>query len=321
MLDALRERFQRHDRQALARLLSLAARGVNLEPFFSKLVSSAPSARVVAITGSGGVGKSTLIGRLLETIRLRGPTVAVLACDPESSVTGGALLGDRVRMPGRPEDDGVFIRSLAAASGHEAVAENLNGMIRLLTAFGFEVILIETAGAGQGDVAVRNLADVVVLLVQPETGDDLQWEKAGLLEVADLIVVQKADLPGAERVEAQLRGEMGMSPMAAPGILRVSAKTGEGIDDLWTAIAAISAKRTPDGGVPSDLLHLAQARMARWFAQAKMTPDPALTELTDSWKAQAIGEEQAIGELVRLFLAEKACGAASEDDPDWGRSR
>src|SRR5439155_613277 len=128
-----------------------------------------------------GVGKSTLIGKLIEHIRGQGQTVAVLACDPESPLTGGALLGDRFRMPHRPDDPGVFIRSLAATSGEGAVARHLPEMTRLLQAFGFDVILIETVGAGQGDTAIGALADVVVLLLQPETGDDLQWEKAGLL--------------------------------------------------------------------------------------------------------------------------------------------
>ena len=123
----------------------------------------------------------------------------MLACDPQSPLSGGALLGDRFRMPARPDDDGVFIRSLAAAGGHGALAEHLGALIRLLEAFGFDVVLIETVGAGQGDTVVRDLVDVLVLLLQPETGDDLQWEKAGLLEVADVMRIHKADLPGGAR--------------------------------------------------------------------------------------------------------------------------
>src|SRR5262245_31908878 len=190
MDDALLDRFRRGDRTALARLLSLAARGELLAP--GNLPSPGSPARVVAMTGSGGVGKSTLVGKLIEHIRKQNLKVAVLACDPQSPLTGGALLGDRFRMPTTP-DDGVFIRSLAALSGREALADHLEPMVRLVEAFGFDVILIETAGAGQGDVAARELADVVVLLLQPETGDDLQWEKAGVLEVADVIAIHKAD--------------------------------------------------------------------------------------------------------------------------------
>src|SRR5262249_59124141 len=112
---------------------------------------------------------------------------------------------------GGPKGAGVFIRSRAPPGGQGAVAPRLDAMTRLLEAFGFDLILIETVGAGQGDTAVRDLADVVVLLLQPETGDDLQWEKAGLLEVADVVVIHKADLPGAEQIEAQVRTILGLS--------------------------------------------------------------------------------------------------------------
>src|SRR5205814_7567785 len=129
---------------------------------------------------------------------------------PQSPLTGGALLGDRTRMGSRA-DDGVFIRSLATRPGSGAVAEHLELLIRITESFGFDVTFVETVGAGQGDTAVRALADVVVLLLQPESGDDLQWEKAGVLEVADLVVVHKADLPGAEQTAAQVKGALALS--------------------------------------------------------------------------------------------------------------
>jgi len=201
MLAPLLERFKSGDRLALARLLSLAARGERVEEILSSLGESKAPARVVAITGAGGVGKSTLTGKLIESVRASGKKVAVLACDPQSPLSGGALLGDRFRMPAHADDDGVFIRSLAAAGGQGAMASHLGAMIRLAESFGFDVVLVETVGAGQGDTAVRGLVDVLVLLLQPETGDDLQWEKAGLLEVADIVAIHKSDLPGADRVE------------------------------------------------------------------------------------------------------------------------
>ena len=142
-------------------------------------------------------------------------------------------------MPASPEDDGVFIRSLAAASGQGSVAANLPLMIHLLKAFGFDWVVIETVGAGQGDTGVRDLADVVVLLLQPETGDDLQWEKAGLLEVADIIVIHKADLPGAERTEAQIRDILGLSAGKSANVIGASSKSGKGIEELWQAIRTV----------------------------------------------------------------------------------
>ena len=201
--------------------------------------------RVVALTGSGGVGKSTLVGKLIEVLRPTSSTVAVLACDPQSPLTGGALLGDRFRMPSRPDDDGVFIRSLAAAPDAARSPSILPAMVRLLEAFGFDVVLIETVGAGQGDTAVRELADVLVLLLQPETGDDLQWEKAGLLEVADVIVIHKADLPGAEQTAAQVRAAMDIPGVRAVPVVLVSAKTGSGVEELWETITAVRKPAKP----------------------------------------------------------------------------
>ena len=164
MIAPLFERMRLGDRNALARLLSCAARGQDLADIQLGLAQNLhKTARVVAFTGSGGVGKSSLIGKLISIVRSQNLTIAVLACDPQSPLSGGALLGDRFRM-GSSTDDGVFIRSLAALSGHGAIADHLDLMIRLLEAFGFDVIFLETVGAGQGDVAVRNLVDAVVLL-------------------------------------------------------------------------------------------------------------------------------------------------------------
>ncbi len=198
---------------------------------------------MVAVTGSGGVGKSTLVGKLIEQVRAA--AVKPWRCwraIRKVRLRGGALLGDRFRMPAQPDDDGVFIRSLAAAGGHGPLAEHLDALIRLLEAFGFDVVLIETVGAGQGDTVVRDLVDVLVLLLQPETGDDLQWEKAGLLEVADVVVIHKADLPGADRVEAQVLATLGLdSAPCRPS--SASARTGQGLAELLTAIWACPRRR------------------------------------------------------------------------------
>ncbi len=242
MLEGLLDQFRRGDRQAFSRLLTLASNGEISKSILDQTLSSTKSSKVVAVTGSGGVGKSTLIGNLIPLIRKENQTVGVLACDPRSPLTGGALLGDRFRMvsstslPSAPEDDGVFIRSLAAAPGHGAVAANLAPMIRLFDAFGFHLVIIETVGAGQGDTAVRDLADVVVLLLQPETGDELQWEKAGLLEVADIVVIHKGDLPSAEETETQVRDVLALSEGKSAKVLRVSSKSEQGVEPLWQAI-------------------------------------------------------------------------------------
>jgi LAO/AO transport system ATPase len=289
-LEILWNDFRRGDRRALAQLLTLASQGGDLR---DKFQTCQPIARsmVIAFTGSGGVGKSTVIGKLIEVLRRHDIKVAVLACDPQSPLSGGALLGDRFRMPSRPDDDGIFIRSLAAPPGHGAIAEHLTPMVRLLKIFGFDVVLIETVGAGQGDTAAAKVADVVVLLLQPETGDDLQWEKAGILEVADVIAVHKADLPGAEHTAAQVTASLKLALRDQPiHVLLVSSKTGSGVEELWQAIQkarSLKAEVKPSGrglqtsDARSYLLHLAQ--------------------VLDDWRAGRLSDDEAAAAVARAL--------------------
>jgi LAO/AO transport system kinase len=297
-LDALLEDFRHGDRRALARLLTHAARGAHLPA----LPAPPKPCRVVAVTGSGGVGKSTLIGKLIDLLRDQGIKVAVLACDPQSPLSGGALLGDRFRMPNRPDDDGVFIRSLAALSGRGAVAEHLPAMVRLLEAFGFDVVLIETVGAGQGDTAVHALADVVVLLLQPETGDDLQWEKAGVLEVADVVVVHKADLPGADQTAAQVRAALDLPGVRSVPVIQVSAKTGAGLKELWQTIKTCNRRRDLAHEARRELLRQAQKVLAQRFDAAGL--QAAMQKILDEWQTGALQDAEA-GALVLAALGER----------------
>jgi LAO/AO transport system kinase len=296
MLKDLLERLAQRDRLALARLLTLVSRGEQLDAIRTAAGPRRDEIPVVAITGNAGVGKSSLVGKLAEHLRSQGKSVAILACDPQSPLTGGALLGDRIRMPSRPDDAGLFIRSLAAASGHQAVAEHVDLMIRLLARFGFDVILLETVGAGQGDTAVRGLADVVVLLVQPESGDELQWEKAGLLEVADVVVVHKADLAGADKTEGQVKELLSLPGCRDIAVLRVSSRTGQGFEELWNAVLAVPRR----GAGQLDALHLlrrAQQLLAERFRQQ---PEQ-VGSIFERWERQELDEEQAAGELLQLL--------------------
>jgi LAO/AO transport system kinase len=283
--------------------LTLVARGEQVEAIRAALPGKeAGHTRVVAVTGGGGVGKSTLIGKLIEPLRGRGLTVAVLACDPESTLTGGALLADRVRMPSRPEDPGVFIRSTTAASGHEGIAEHLEGMIQLLRAFGFDVVLLETAGVGQGDTAVWDVADVVVLLLQPETGDEFQWEKAGLLEVADVVVVHKADLPGAERTEAQVRSLLNLPGCREVPVLRASSGQGWGLEDLWKVVEALPARQSMAEADGRALLRLAQQRLASRFHHQADVVEPVL----ERWRRRELDDERAADELLEALSGSRS---------------
>lgn len=227
------------DRRALCRVLSLIDDGQQLATIRAMLAAPARTTervRTVAFTGNAGVGKSSLIARLVSRLRSQHLTVAVLCCDPQSPVTGGALLGDRIRMSGCLPDDGAFIRSLAVPSGSQGIAANLELMTRALERFGFDVVLIETAGTGQGDIAVKGVAETVVLVMQPETGDSVQWEKAGLLEIADVIVINKGDLPGADLMESELREHLHIPTQRAAKLVRVSAARDEGVQQLWEAV-------------------------------------------------------------------------------------
>ncbi len=299
MLEPLLERFRQGDRLALSRLLTLIERGEHVEAIRAALTGEEASpARVVAVTGSGGVGKSTLVGKLIELLRCRGRTVAVLACDPESDLTGGALLADRVRMPSRPEDPGVFIRSTTAPRGREGIAEHLEAMVQLLRAFRFDAVLLETAGVGQGDTAVWDVADVVVLLLQPETGDEFQWEKAGLLEVADVVVVHKADLPGAERTEAQVRSLLNLPGCRAVSVLRASSGQGWGLEELWKVVEAVPARTYRADSDGRALLRRAQQLLATRFQQRADDVEPIL----ERWRRRELDEAEAADALIKALI-------------------
>lgn len=233
-------------RRALSRALTIAASGREIRSDLAAAVgaSSSKASHVLSIgvTGSAGVGKSSLIGKLVAHARRQGQRVAVLACDPESSVSGGALLGDRIRIAAARADEGLFLRSLPVASGQQGVAPHVDRLIELLGLGGFDVVIVETTGIGQGDMAVRELVDVLVVMVQPATGDALQWEKAGVLEVADIVVVHKSDLAGAERVAAEMHEQLHLAGGRSIPVLRASAARNEGLEELWTSVTGIGGR-------------------------------------------------------------------------------
>lgn len=302
MPDELWQQFQQRDRRALSRLLTLISRGEQSALVRRALLEEKRRAKVIAITGSAGVGKSTLIGRLIELLRERGQSVAVLACDPQSPLTGGALLGDRVRMPVRPDDSGLFIRSLTATGGNEAVAQHLDLMLAALSAFGFDVIVVETAGAGQSDTAIRAVADVVVLLVQPESGDELQWQKAGLLEIADVVVIHKADLPGSDHLEAQVRGLLNLPGCRAVPVVRVSSGRSTGLVELWQAIEAVPQGATRPSDNEPALLRMAQGRMAERYERE--CEAGRVQPLVERWRRGELDDDQAAEQMLRLLSGE-----------------
>jgi LAO/AO transport system ATPase len=243
---ALVERVIAGERRAIARAITLADSEAPEAANLAKLLQPhCGRAHTVGITGPPGAGKSTLVNALIVELRSRGRRVAVVAVDPSSPLSGGAVLGDRVRMAAGALDEGVFIRSLASRGHLGGLSRSTARAVEVLDAGGFDVIIIETVGAGQSEVAVAELAQTCVVVLPPGLGDEVQAQKAGILEVADVLVVNKSDLPDAERTVSDLKAMLRLRPAARRGVplLRTIATSGEGVAALADAVAGPAKAR------------------------------------------------------------------------------
>ncbi len=229
------------DRKAAARLISVVEdEDEGYEEAMKVVFSGSRGASVLGITGAPGVGKSTLVFEVAKSFRKAGRTVGIVAVDPTSPLTGGAILGDRIRMTDLSGDPGVFIRSMGSRGGTGGLSLQASGVIRILDALGCNEIIVETVGAGQTQVDIMGLADTIAVVTMPGTGDDVQSIKAGLLEIADIYVVNKMDLPGAMATAADLKSMLDLVDDWEgwkPPVLLASAASGKGLEELLKQIA------------------------------------------------------------------------------------
>ncbi|MCH7736165.1 MAG: methylmalonyl Co-A mutase-associated GTPase MeaB [Chloroflexi bacterium] len=239
-MSEIAERLLAGDQRALSRLITLLERGDPAAAVAMKAVDGHTGrAYTVGVTGPPGAGKSTIVDQLTQLVRATGSTVGIIAVDPTSPFSGGALLGDRIRMQRHYLDPGVFIRSVATRGQTGGLPRVVKSMVRALDAAGTDLILVETVGVGQSELGIISVADTVLVAMNPESGDAIQTLKAGVMEIADIFLVNKADREGADRMAAAITGMLhlsAVSPRWSPPVLLTTAHTGEGIEDLWGKI-------------------------------------------------------------------------------------
>ena len=298
------------DRRVLARTITAIENG---DPSADRVVRSlyARSGRapVIGLTGPLGVGKSSLVNALVARLRSLGQTVGAIGVDPSSPFTGGSVLGDRIRLERRADDSGVFFRSMASRGAAGGVAAATREVSRLLDAAGFDVVLVETVGSGQVDVAIRDIASTSIVVVVPHLGDEVQTLKAGLFEIADIFCVNKTDLPGAEAAKRDLAEMVGLGgPTSgwAPPVVGTSTVEPSGIDELWESVIAHERFLDSSGErvrgerqrLASEIVGLARDRIGRSLMQ-RLEADPSLRRLLDEVVARRIDPRTAADRLVR----------------------
>ncbi len=305
----LRERLLGGEKRALARAISLIENG---DPAGAKLVAElyprTGSARIMGFTGPPGVGKSTIIGALIGELRARDRRVAVLSIDPSSPFTRGALLGDRIRLSEHFLDEGVFIRSMASRGALGGLAEAALQSALVMDAAGFDDVLLETVGVGQAEIDVVDHADTVVLALMPGSGDSIQALKAGVMEIPDVIVVNKAEHPLTDTMVREVRTALSLGPTGdwKVPIIKTVASEGTGIAELLEAVEAHRAYVEESGtlderrarNLRSEVLGLAAARMRREL-ELRIAEDDSVAALLDAVVRRETDPASAAAELLR----------------------
>ncbi len=289
------------DRRALARAISAVE---DQRPGHEAVLAAVASRRcgvpILGITGSPGAGKSTLVSAIVDELRKRERTVAVLAVDPSSPVSGGAVLGDRVRMLDHTDDVGVYVRSVASRGRVGGLAWTTASIVDLLDAAGFDCVIVETVGAGQSEVDIAGIADLTVVVTAPGAGDDVQTLKAGILEVADVLVVNKGDLPGADLARRDLEAMLSLSDGPEVPLLTTTATSGEGVAGLVDFIPSQAGGRAAIirrtvAAVRATAEHLVREALAddaelTTLAERVVDGETSIDKAASRWVSRAIGE-------------------------------
>jgi LAO/AO transport system kinase len=283
--ELLLKKAEKSDQMALSRLLSLVEKDLRkAAPFLAKLKARASSVRI-GITGSPGAGKSSLINCLVKIYRGQNLKVAILAIDPSSPFSGGAILGDRVRMTSHSEDKNVFIRSLGSRGALGGLSVATGAMAAVLEATGFDVIIIETVGVGQTELQVMNLADATCVVLVPESGDVIQTLKAGILEIADLFVVNKSDRSGAETLANELKALVDMEGERKRDVLLTSATKNEGTETLSEVLLADAKKLKSSRRNSPERLTRELQNLVLWSLQENLQPKISKIKISNIYSA------------------------------------
>ena len=289
---ALISELRAGDLRSLARTVSLVE---NHAPGWSDLLKAlfplTGKARVIGLTGAPGAGKSTLVDQLAKLYRKQERTVGVIAVDPTSPFTGGAILGDRIRMQDHFGDPGIYIRSMATRGSLGGLARTTADVTTVLDASGRDVILVETVGVGQDEVEIVRLADITVVILVPGMGDDVQTIKAGIMEIADIFVINKSDREGAERVEREIRALQSLAGRKdgwTPPIVKTVASEGKGVEDLVTAVAEYESYLQQENRALNKSVHNWQGRLVEMLRDAML--EKARAQLDDGNIARLAAE-------------------------------
>jgi LAO/AO transport system kinase len=295
------------DRRALARAISLVEDGDPLAyPLVRELYPSTGHAAIVGVTGPPGVGKSSLIGALVRLVRESDSTIGVVSVDPSSPFSRGALLGDRIRLADHFLDPGVYIRSMGTRGHLGGLAEATLQAVLLLDAAGKDVVFVETVGAGQSEVEVTGIADTVVLVLMPGSGDSVQALKAGIMEIPDVIAINKMEHPAAKTMLNEVRSIVGLAePERRPAILLTEALTGENVAELLAAIEEHRAALAADGrleerrrrNLAAEVFAVASSR-ANAHLRAAVTEDPELQRVLGRVERRELDPLSAVREIL-----------------------